>query len=761
MLRILHVDDSRNDFELARIQLEKREQDVTIDWADSGESALEKVAAEEYDCILCDFQMPGKDGLELLTSLREAGRTIPFIFLTGQGNEEIASEAFRSGADDYYTKDVGFAHYDRLLNSIKRVVDAHQRRLNEEQATQALQKREEEYQLLFSGMLEGFAFHEIILDEAETPVDYRFLNINPAFERLTGLRADQIIGKRVTEIIPDLEPIWIERYGRVALTGEPCRFEDFNQNLDMHFEVHAFSPKKGHFACIFQDITKRKRAEQGLRKSEEEYRILIENAYEAIFVARDGKIVFHNPMTAQMIGSSNEEIVSMPFSDFIHPDDREMVINRHFRRLSGEDVLSRYTFRILHKDGSVKWVELNAVAITWKGTIATLNFLHDITVRMSAESALRESEEKYRSLFETMEQAVVYQDTDGRVISANPAAERILGVSIKDMQGRTSHDPKWEAIHEDGSLFHGDEHPAMVAMRTGEPVSGVIMGIHHHESNERRWIYINATPQFRPDEAKPYQVFATFSDITARKHYEEELKRYADQLEHRTRELVAANEDLETFSYSVSHDLRRPLRHIDGYIQLIQEDNADSLDEKGAEYFDRVRKSVSEMNQLIDGILTLSRITSAELARAEVDLTALARKVADSLASEEPESRVDFRIAEGLKASADPRLMQAVIENLIGNAWKFTRGRDHAVIEFGCKKEGKQKVYFIRDNGVGFDSASADKLFIPFSRLHDESEFRGTGIGLATVKRIINRHGGDIRAEGETDKGATFYFTLG
>lgn len=228
----------------------------------------------------------------------------------------------------------------------------------------------------------------------------------------------------------------------------------------------------------------------------------------------------------------------------------------------------------------------------------------------------------------------------------------------------------------------------------------------------------------------------------------------------RTAQLEAANKELEAFSYSVSHDLRAPLRGIDGFGQILLEEYSNKLDDQGREYIQRLRAASQRMAQIIDDLLKLARVTRAELSLEEIDLSALALDVVEKLRSEFPERNVRFDTVRGLKAHADIRLLRIALENLLGNAWKFTGRRQEAHIEFGASDQNGQPVYFVRDNGAGFDMAYTNKLFGAFQRLHDAHEFPGTGIGLATVQRVIQKHGGRIWAESAVDRGATFYFTL-
>ena len=232
------------------------------------------------------------------------------------------------------------------------------------------------------------------------------------------------------------------------------------------------------------------------------------------------------------------------------------------------------------------------------------------------------------------------------------------------------------------------------------------------------------------------------------------------ELEQRNTELAAVNKELEAFSYSVSHDLRAPLRTIDGFSRAFLEDYADMLDEQGSDYLRRVCTASQRMGELIDDLLNLSRVTRVEMQRDIVDLSALAQTIAKELHKEEPERQVEFAIVPGLVATGDAHLIRVLLENLLGNAWKFTSKQPRARIELDITQDKDRQAFVIRDSGAGFDMQYADKLFGVFQRLHTNNEFSGTGIGLATVQRIVHRHGGQVWAEGKLDGGAAFYFTL-
>jgi light-regulated signal transduction histidine kinase (bacteriophytochrome) len=251
-----------------------------------------------------------------------------------------------------------------------------------------------------------------------------------------------------------------------------------------------------------------------------------------------------------------------------------------------------------------------------------------------------------------------------------------------------------------------------------------------------------------------------YRDITELKQAEAEISELNAMLQRRALELEAINKELEAFSYSVSHDLRAPLRSIDGFSQALLEDYFEKLDGEGRDYLQRIRRASQHMGQLIDDLLNLSRVARNEMHQDLVDLSELVREIASDLQTARGDRIVKFIIEDGVTVKGDARLLRILLENLIGNAWKFTAKRSEPIIQFGVIQYEGKAAYFIRDNGAGFDMTYADKLFGAFQRLHTQVEFPGTGIGLAIVYRIVQRHGGKVWAEGEAGKGATFYFTL-
>lgn len=332
-------------------------------------------------------------------------------------------------------------------------------------------------------------------------------------------------------------------------------------------------------------------------------------------------------------------------------------------------------------------------------------------------------------------------DTQGQFTRVNPAWEEILGWSAEELTGA----PYITFVHPDDVGVTATETQKLAA-------GGVTVNFENRyrcKDGSYRWLSWKAAA--RPERNR---VYAAARDIT-------DARRAAREIQEHATHLAAMNRELEAFSYSVSHDLRAPLRSIDGFSQALLEDSGDRLGADGADHLARIRAAAQHMGRLIDDLLKLARVTRADLQKVDVDLSDMAARILDDLAAGQPSRQVEYRVQPGVRATGDARLLHVVLTNLLENAWKFTSKRTHAMIEFGVSRNGQGPVYSVRDNGAGFDMAYVGKLFGTFQRLHHASDFPGTGVGLATVQRIITRHGGRIWAQGSPGESAVFSFTLG
>ena len=373
--------------------------------------------------------------------------------------------------------------------------------------------------------------------------------------------------------------------------------------------------------------------------------------------------------------------------------------------------------------------------------------------RRGAQQQIQQSEARFRGLLDAAPDAILIADEQGRIVLTNARTETMFGYPRSELIGR----PVELLVPHRFRGGHAALRDGYIASPSVRPMGARLELYGQRRDGSEVPVAISLSPVQTEGQLL---IFADIRDVTDQREIDRQLRELNVKLERDNTALDALNKELESFSYSVSHDLRAPLRAIDGFSQAVMEDYADKLDANGRNYLQRIRAAAQRMGMLIDDLLKLARISRMDVEWSEVDLSDMGREVARDLKEAEPDRAATFDIADKLTVHGDPRLLRVALDNLLGNAWKFTKGRDPAVISLGRTDHNGETAYFVRDNGAGFDMTYADKLFGAFQRLHDAKEFPGTGIGLATVQRVLRKHGGRIWAEAAPDRGATFYFQL-
>jgi PAS domain S-box-containing protein len=506
---------------------------------------------------------------------------------------------------------------------------------------------------------------------------------------------------------------------------------------------------------INYDITERKLAEVRLRESETRFRTFVDHAADAFFLHGEGGTILDvNRQACESLGYSRQELMGMTPFDF-DAHNTPSFIDQMAARLAAGEVVGFDTWH-RRKDGSVFPVEVRTRPLRQGEHNLAVSFARDITERKQMIEALAAQEREFRTLAENSPDNIARYDVNCRTIYVNPTLEKTLGLSASNMLGPT---PAEAALINESAEYH--EKVAQV-LETGKEAE--IDLVLPDEGEGVRFNNIRFVAERGTDGAIT-GVLAIGRDVTERKQAEKEIQQMNRELENRvverTFQLEAANKELEAFAYSVSHDLRAPLRHIDGFLELLQKRNTGALDERSQHYMDTISDAAKRMGELIDDLLAFSRMGRCEMAKKPVDLGILVQEVIREYEPETQDRLVHWHIADLPTVTGDLAMLRAALANLVANALKFTRQRQAAEIEIGClPNQNAETIVFVRDNGAGFDMAYANKLFGVFQRLHRVDEFEGSGIGLANVRRIINRHGGRTWAEGKVNQGATFYFSL-
>ena len=611
----------------------------------------------------------------------------------------------------------------------------------------ALRESEEKYRHLFEGMTEAFAFHEIITDEKGIPYDYRFLSLNPAFEKQTGLKAENIVGKKVSEVLPSTEKYWIETFGEVALTGKSIDIENYSSELNGHFRVSAFSPKKGYFAVIFENVTNRILAEKELQSTKNYLENLINYANAPIIVWNtDNEIRLFNHAFERMTGYSSAEVEGKKL-DLLFPEESLEVSNSKIK-----DALTRnwetIEIPIVTKEKEIRtvlWNSANIYESDNKTILSTIAQGSDITERIKAEQEVSEAKKKLEMALESGNIGIWEWDIRTDSFEWDERMGKMLGSEEKSI--KKTYDNFEEFIYEDD--LHHFRRVLQRTLKEGSPFEL----IYRIKQNKNDIIYISTRASVEKDNNEiPVKMTGVCFDIT-------DLKKGTEQtLFNLNEDLLRSNKELEQFAYVASHDLQEPLRMISSFTQLLEMRYKDKLDHEAQEFIKYAVDGAIQMQNLINDLLEYSRVETRGKELTVADMHNILGQTINNLSIEIVKKNALVTNDELPTILADRGQMVQLFQNLIGNALKFCNTTP--LIHISAEEETDHYLFKIKDNGIGIEPQYFERIFQIFQRLHPKEEYGGTGIGLAICRRIVERHGGKIWVESKQGEGTVFKFTI-
>ena len=630
-------------------------------------------------------------------------------------------------------------------------------------AENLLRASEEQHRLLIQNSLSAIAVHKIVLDESGRPIDYVFLNANPAFERHTGLCAEDVIGRRVTEVLPGIAGApFIEIYGKVAITGESVSFEQYAEPLGRHYFVNAYRVAEGQFATVFVDVSERKLAEQALSESEKRLRSITDAAQDAILMMDiRGAINYWNPAAESMLGYSPAEALGMNLHELLAPDafleSHRAAFPEFIRTGRGNAIGKTLELAARRKDGQEIQVALSLSAVSVSGEWLAVGILRDITERIRVENALRRSEELYRTLVENI-------DADHTILTVNPAQARMFHKPAESFRGKKCFR---EFEHRESVCEHC---PGVQAMAKGQAAMAETEGV--RDDGSRFFAKLKVFPLLL--EGNETAFVELVEDITERKRAEKRQEQYTVALEGQKRAIEelygaaeVANRAKSEFLANMSHEIRTPMTAILGYADLLagQLEDPSHLDA-----LDIIRRNGAHLLNVVNDILDLSKIEAGKLrverracspAAILADVVSLLRVRADGKGLA---LKLEFAGPMPEAVWTDSARLRQILLNLVGNAIKFTEIGDVRVVARLARGDAPQPklVCEVVDTGIGMTTEQVENLFRPFQQADASTsrKFGGTGLGLAISKRLAEFLGGDITATSQPGRGSTFVLTI-
>ncbi len=731
-IRVLHVEDNPDHALLIRRSLEKEDPDLEIVSVATAEEALRLYREDDFEVILSDYLLgPGMNGLELLRAIREQDAEIPFIILTGQGNEEVASQALREGADDYIIKRSGILQFKRVALTIRRQWESYRARRAREEA-------EIRYRHLVENVNAGIA---LVRGD-------RLTYVNPKLCEMTGYTAEELTSKPFSEFItPASREMVLERYflrqrgEKPPATYDLWAYAKDGREICLELTASIMKDAEGSYTlAVLRDVTEQKLVAKRAEEAEEKLNLVFEGASDAIFIHDlEGRIIRANPAASRLTGYSPEELLSMRVQDLHVADERSLSETQlekvRLRRFYGFLGTGRC------KDGTTKKCAITGTVISGGDRPLFLSLVKEVADETEEDYEERVAAEAGERLKAAIDQAplvaVQGYDQEGRVTYWNRASEELYGFRREEVMGKTLEELILSP--EDTRVFREEIRRLWQGGEPSEPREWIV----HDRQGRKRWVFSTIFPIRQ--EGKCREVFCMDLDITARKELEMELQE--------------RNRDLEALAHIVSHDLRSSLTSIEGFATLARDAGRGKLDDQAMEYFDYILNACRVMAATIKSVFEMARSGLKPGTRVEVDLTEMAREVWDELRIVDRAPRACLELPEApATVVADPDLLKLVLSNLLDNAVKFNLENRSPLVALRLERGDEETVVAVEDNGPGIPEEYREIIYQPFRRLNDSTH--GMGIGLSTVKRIVNNWRGRLWLESNPGKGSTFYFTI-